>query len=398
MGDDDRGDALNCEEFMGFPRENGDAGVRNLIGVLSTVSCANDVARWAANGLDDVKVFTHGQGCAQTQPDLDRVERTLISLGKNPNLAGVVVVGLGCESVEADAVGDGIVSTGKPAETFVIQDMGGAKRTGDVIRSRLMRMREALLGIERSSCSISSLKLGIKCGGSDTTSGLAANPALGNAVDRLLDLGGNVVFGETTELIGAEEWMVSRGRDEETSSEIMRVIHRMEERAKRMGVDMRDGQPTGGNIRGGLSTIEEKSLGAAIKTGNRPIDGVVEYGDIILRKGLVMVDTPGREPEFLTGIAASGAQMMAFTTGKGAPHNFPFMPVLKITANPKTANELSSHIDVDVSPLLDGSMDIEEAGKNILSSIVEVASGKTTCAERMGYDHSMNIYTTGPVI
>ncbi|MFW5914685.1 MAG: galactonate dehydratase, partial [Thermoplasmatota archaeon] len=164
------------------------------------------------------------------------------------------------------------------------------------------------------------------------------------------------------------------------------------------GVDMRGGQPTGGNIKGGLSTIEEKSLGAAVKTGSHPIDGVVRYGDRIASKGLYFVDTPGREPEFLTGIAAAGAQLMCFTTGRGAPHGFPFMPIIKITGNPRTAAALEGHIDVDVSDVLAGDTTLDGAGQRILDSIISVASGERPKAEVMGYDQSMNIYATGPVI
>lgn len=384
---------------MGYPRENGSVGIRNYIGVISTVACGNEVARWAPRDMDGVKVFTHGQGCAQTLPDLERVSRTLISLGGHPNLAGVVVVGLGCESVDADSIADGISSSsGKWIETFITQNIGGAEKAREAIRSKLEEMKSTLLPGKPEEADISSLLLGIKCGGSDTTSGIASNPALGRAVDLFLDMGGSVAFGETTELIGAEDWIVSRGRSDEINEQLLKAILGMEQRAKRMGVDMRGGQPTGGNIEGGLSTIEEKSLGAAIKTGTHLIDGVVDYGNKIEASGLYMVDSPGREPEFLTGIAASGAHMMAFTTGKGAPHNFPFMPVVKITGNPRTASRMRSHIDVDVSMILKSSMTVQSAGEMILEEIMEVASGKVTKAEGMGYDESMNIYTTGPVI
>jgi altronate dehydratase large subunit len=384
---------------MGYPRENGSVGIRNYIGVISTVACGNEVARWSSMDLDGVKVFTHGQGCAQTVPDLERVSRTLISLGGHPNLAGVVVVGLGCESVDADSIADGISSSsGKWVETFITQDLGGVEKAREAISSKLEEMKGTLLPGKREEADISSLLLGIKCGGSDTTSGIASNPALGSAVNLFLDMGGSVAFGETTEIIGAEDMIVSRGRTGEVREKLLNAILSMEQRVKRMGVDMRGGQPTGGNIEGGLSTIEEKSLGAAIKTGTRPIDGVIDYGNKIEGSGLYMVDSPGREPEFLTGIAASGAQMMAFTTGKGAPHNFPFMPVVKITGNPRTANILRSHIDVDLSVMLKGSMTIQSAGEKILGEMMEVASGKVTKAEITGYDGSMNIYTTGPVI
>jgi altronate dehydratase large subunit len=383
---------------MGYPREDGSVGTRNFIGVISTVACGNEVARWASKSIEGVKVFTHGQGCAQTSPDLDRVKTTLISLGRHPNLAAVLVVGLGCESVDAEKVADGIVASGKRVEAFAVQDVGGADQAQQIIATRLKHMASEFLPGKREATDVSSLILGLKCGASDTTSGIASNPALGRAVDLFLDMGGNVVFGETTELIGAEESIVSRGKNEKVRKGLLGTILAMEERVKRVGFDMRGGQPTGGNIKGGISTIEEKSLGAAIKTGTHPIDGIIGYGERLTSPGLFMVDTPGREPEFLTGVAAAGAQLMAFTTGKGAPHNFPFMPIVKITGNPRTAGVLSSHIDVNVSGILQGSMSVESGGDLILKELMKVASGKITRAEAMGYEESMNIYTTGPVI
>jgi altronate dehydratase large subunit len=221
---------------------------------------------------------------------------------------------------------------------------------------------------------------------------------LGKVVDQLLDIGVSVAFGETTELIGAENWIVSRGRTDEIRRKIEETILAMERRAKSAGADMRGGQPTGGNIRGGLSTIEEKSLGAAIKTGTRPVDGVVGYGDRITSRGLFMVDTPGREPEFLTGIAAAGAQLMVFTTGRGAPHGFPFMPVIKLTGNPRTARNLPVHIDLDLSGMITGDLSMDVATDLLMEEINEVVGGRVTKAERLGYDESMNIYIRGPVI
>jgi len=385
-------------ELSGYVRADGSVGIRNLIGVLSTVVCGNEVARWGSRGLTGVKVFYHSQGCCITRPDIERVQTTLTSLGMHPNLAGVIVVGLGCESVDAGRIADEISRSGKPVEVIVTQEAGGAERATDRLKAMISEMRRSLLPGKRENIDPSSLILGIKCGGSDTTSGIVANPILGEVVDRLLDAGMSVAFGETTELIGAEDWIVGRGRTPETQKKIMDAITGMEERAKRMGSDMRGGQPTGGNLRGGISTIEEKSLGAAIKTGTRPIDDVIAYGERIRSDGLFMVDTPGREPEFLTGIGATGAQLMAFTTGKGAPHGFPFMPVIKITGNPVTARNLRDHIDVDVSGIISGRLSRSEAADLLQKEIFQVINGKVTKAEKMGYDESMNIYITGPVI
>jgi altronate dehydratase large subunit len=390
--------ALHGLTFKGYERTDGTVGTRNLIGVISIVACANDVARWVSSSGRGVKAFCHGQGCAQTSPDLEAVTRTLISLGQHPNVAAVVLIGLGCESVSIDEVADGIATSGKSVEKITIQEVGGAKRAREIATSKIMKLKREFLPGKRKEVDISNLLIGLKCGGSDTTSGITANPALGRTVDMLIDEGASCVFGETTECIGAEDLLSSRGRSAKVKREVLRTVLDMEERAKRMGVDMRGGQPTQGNIKGGLSTIEEKSLGAAVKTGSRKIDGVFTYGNRITSRGLFMVDSPGREPEVLTGLAATGAQVIVFTTGRGAPQGFPFAPVIKVTGNPKTAKSLKDHIDLDVSGILSGAETIDEAGREILNVVVSVASGSKTKAELLGYEHSMNIYVTGPVI
>ncbi|MBM4237147.1 MAG: galactonate dehydratase [Euryarchaeota archaeon] len=383
--------------FKGYERPDGTAGTRNFIGVVSTVVCANEVAKWVSSGKG-VKAFVHGQGCAQTSPDIATVTNTLISLGRNPNLAAVLLVGLGCESVDIQRVADGISGSGKPVETIVIQEVGGAKKAKEIGRKRIRSLLGDTSGTRRREIDLSRLVLGLKCGASDTTSGISANPALGRAVDSLVEEGGSIVFGETTEFIGAEGLVASTGRTQEVKEKILSTIVEMEERAKRMGVDMRGGQPTRGNIKGGLSTIEEKSLGAAVKTGSRPVDGVLSYGERIPGRGTYMIDSPGREPELLTGLAAGGATVLVFTTGRGAPQGFPFVPVLKVTGNPVTARKLADHIDVDVSPILKGEMDIEEGGRIIYDAVLAVASGKAVKSEKLGYEESMNIYVVGPVI
>lgn len=389
---------LGVVRFKGYERPDGSYGTRNYVGVISTVACANDVVRWIAASEPQARAYCHGQGCAQTSPDLGTVVNTLVSLGRHPNLAGVLVVGLGCESVPIDKVADGISESGKPVDSIVIQDARGAKKARALARRKLTSLKEGSLPGRRRTADVSNLMLGLKCGGSDTTSGIAANPALGRAVDILLADGGSAVFGETTESIGAENLLASRGRTKKVTEQILCAVSEMEGRAKRMGVDMRGGQPTQGNIRGGLSTIEEKSLGAVVKTGTRKVEGVFEYGSRIEGRGLFMVDSPGREPEVLTALAATGAQVIAFTTGRGAPQGFPFVPVLKITGNPKTAKRLSDHIDIDVSGIIEGEEAIEEAAGRVYEEVIAVASGRRTKAEILGYDQSMNIYTTGPVL
>jgi len=244
----------------------------------------------------------------------------------------------------------------------------------------------------------SELRFGIKCGASDTTSGLASNPAIGAAVDLLIEKGGSCVFGETTEFIGAEHILAQRAASPEVGRRILEIVDRMEKRAIAMGVDMRGGQPTKGNIAGGLTTIEEKSLGAIAKGGTKPIQDVYEYGERPQGKGLFIVDSPGREPEALTALAAAGAQIILFSTGRGAPQGFPFVPVIKITANPITYQYLPDHMDLYIDINSGASHTLKKAGQTIYEEALKIASGKKTMAEITGYSTATDIYTIGPVI
>jgi len=385
-------------EFMGYQRMNGTVGTRNYVGILSTVVCANEVADTVSRQVQGTVAFLHQQGCCQTPVDIERVNNTLSRLGQNPNLYGVVLISLGCESTDVSGVAETIVSNGKQVEVVVIQETGGAARSiaqGVLVAQKLV---QAASTIAREPCPVSSLVLGLKCGSSDTTSGLAPNPALGIASDLLVEAGATSVLGEVTEFIGAEHLLAKHVKNPEIGQKILDLVERMENRAKSAGADIRGGQPTGGNIKGGLTTIEEKSLGAIAKAGNAPIQAVYEYGEIPHKKGLVVMDSPGREPEILTGLAACGCNVIAFTTGLGAPQGFPFVPVIKITGNHNTWEKLQDHMDLNVSGIMQGTETLPAAGKGIYNDILEVASGKLTKAEISGYTKAMDIYTVGPVI
>ena len=385
-------------EFMGYQRMNGTVGTRNYVGILSTVVCANEVADAVSRQVQGTVAFLHQQGCCQTPVDIERVNNTLSRLGQNPNLYGVVLISLGCESTDVSGVAETIVSNGKQVEVVVIQETGGAARSiaqGVLVAQKLV---QAASTIAREPCPVSSLVLGLKCGSSDTTSGLAPNPALGIASDLLVEAGATSVLGEVTEFIGAEHLLAKHVKNPDIGQKILDLVERMENRAKSAGADIRGGQPTGGNIKGGLTTIEEKSLGAIAKAGNAPIQAVYEYGEIPQKKGLVVMDSPGREPEILTGLAACGCNVIAFTTGLGAPQGFPFVPVIKITGNHNTWEKLQDHMDLNVSGIMQGTETLPAAGKGIYNDILEVASGKLTKAEISGYTKAMDIYTVGPVI
>jgi altronate dehydratase large subunit len=385
-------------EFLGYRRDGGRSGTRNYVGVLSSVVCANEVADAIGSRVRGAVSFLHQQGCCQTPPDIQRVNDVLIGLGTNPNLASVLLVSLGCESTAVAEVVKKIADTGKRVEVLVIQDIGGAaKSVAEGILLGQNMVQEASKQ-ERKLCPLSDIVLGLKCGSSDTSQGLTANPALGIASDMFVEAGATSILGEVTEFIGAEHLLIRHARNKQVGEQILALVERMEKRAKAVGCDMRGGQPTGGNIKGGLTTIEEKSLGAIAKAGNAPIEAVYEYGQIPGVKGLVVMDSPGREPEILTGLAAAGANIIAFTTGRGAPQGFPFVPVIKITGNRVTAEKLRDHIDLDVSSIINGTGTIPREGRRIFEEIIQVASGKLTKAEICGYFKAMDIYVVGPVI
>src|SRR5680860_1203396 len=352
-------------EFMGYSRADGTVGTRNYVGVLSAVVCVNEV---------------------------------LIGLGRNPNLHSVIIISLGCESTNLSEVVEGIRASGKRVEHLIVQEIGGAARTtSEGILLAQEMVREASLQ-QRAPFPISELIMGMKCGSSDTISGLVPNPAIGVASDLLVTAGGVSILGEVTEFIGAEHILASHAANEQIAQGILTLVERMEKRAMAVGQDIRGGQPTGGNIKGGLTTIEEKSLGAIAKAGSAPINAVYEYGERPTVKGLVVMNSPGREPEILTGLAAAGCNVIAFATGRGAPQGFPFVPVLKITGSRTAAEKMSDHIDMNLCAVIDGGDTIPDAGQRILEELARIASGAMTKAEISGYTNSMDIYMLGPVI
>ena len=379
------------KEFLGYGRADGSVGTRNYVGVLSAVVCVNEVVENIVRQVQGTTRFTHHQGCCQTPLDIHIVNDTLINLGKNPNLHSVLLVSLGCESTDLSGVIEAIAASGKRVEHIVVQEVGGSARTTaqGILMAQDM-VREASLE-QRRPFPISKLVLGMKCGSSDTTSGLVPNPAIGVASDLLVAAGGTSILGEVTEFIGAEHILAKHAANEEVAQGILKLVERMEQRAMAVGEDIRGGQPTGGNIKGGLTTIEEKSLGAIAKAGSAPIQAVYEYGQRPDKPGLVVMDSPGREPEILTGLAAAGCNVIAFATGRGAPQGFPFVPVLKITGSRTAAEKMIDHIDMNLSAVIDGGDTIPDAGHRVLEELVLVASGAMTKAELSGYVNSMDI-------
>ena len=385
--------------FMGYVRPDGKAGSRNLVGIIPSVTCANDVAQAITAQVQGTVGFFHHQGCCQLPPDLDRVTETLTSLGCSPNLAAVLIVSLGCEGTDFQKMFSAIEATGKPVRLIGIQELGGVsnaiQKGTDLARELVM----IVSGYQREPVDISHAIMSIKCGASDTTSGMASNCVIGYVADKLVDLGATVVFGETTEFLGGEHLLAKRAVNGEVAQKIYDIVAAMEKRAKSLGCDMRKGQPTPGNIAGGLSSIEEKSLGAIVKSGTKPIQGVLEYPQrITTQKGLWIKDSPGREPEILTGMAATGAQVMLFSTGRGAPQGFPSMPVIKICGNPNTYLHMQNDMDLNAGQIITGQKTIEEMGEEALDKLLRVLGGEMTKNEAVHYFTSIDIHCLGPVI
>lgn len=385
--------------FYGYPRPDGTFGARNHVAVIPSVTCAGDVAQAVCRQVAGTVCYLHHQGCCQLPPDLERVTDTLISLGKSPNVGAVLIVTLGCEGTDHERMYEELAQTGKPVRKIAIQELGG---TAPAIARGIEEARELVLAIsaqQRVEAGIENVIMSIKCGASDTTSGMASNCVIGRVADRLVDLGATVVFGETTEFIGGEDLLAARAVSPEVARRIYEIVDAMETRAKSVGCDMRRGQPTPGNIAGGLSSIEEKSLGAIVKSGTRPIQGVLDYPETAFgKKGLLIKDTPGREPEILTGMAATGAQFMCFSTGRGAPQGFPSMPVVKICGNPHTYQRMRGDMDVDAGRIIEGAASIDQVADETFELILRVLSGELTKNEAIGYTSSIDIHCLGPVI
>ena len=388
--------------FQGYRRPDGKFGARNLVAVIPTTICANDVAQAICRQIQGTIGYFHHQGCCQLPSDLKRVTEVLIDLGLSANVGAALIVSLGCEGTDHQRVYETIKASGKPCEIIHIQELGGTSAGIQAGMDAAQRLVMQISGQQRETCDISNLTMAIKCGGSDTTSGMASNCVIGYVADKLVDLGATVVFGETTEFLGGEHILANRavgGPDGPVAKKIYEIVERMENRAKAIAEDMRGGQPTPGNIAGGLSSIEEKSLGAIVKSGHRPIQGVLEYTDRITdQKGLWIKDTPGREPEILTGMAATGAQVLMFSTGRGAPQGFCSMPVIKICGNPITYARMSHDMDLNAGRIITGEKTIEQVGEEAFEMLLKVLSGQMTKNEALSYFGSIDIYCIGPVI
>jgi altronate dehydratase large subunit len=385
--------------FFGYRRPDGGVGTRNHVLVVPTVICASVVAERVASAAAPIgAALPHLAGCGQLGPDMRVTHETLAAYCAHPNVGAVLVVALGCEQVVAQTLAESARRHGKPADIIAIQSEGGTVRTTAKGVAIAQAFAGQLSAQEREWCDVSEIVLSLKCGGSDYTSGLASNPTLGRVADRLIDLGGSAVLGEIAEIMGAEHLLASRATRPATSAKLIQVITRVEMEARALGLDIRGTQPSPGNIRGGLTTIEEKSLGATHKGGERaPLEDVVGYAAPVTRKGLTVMDTPGLDVESVTGMVGGGAQVVVFTTGLGTPTGNPIAPVLKITGNARTARQMADNIDLDVSGIMDDTESLDSAADRLFADVLAVASGRQTAAETLGH-REFAIHRRNPTI
>lgn len=384
-------------KFMGFNRPDGKAGTRNHILVIPSVGCSQNAAREIAHGLKGVVYLPNILGCGQMGDDSILVKKTLVGFGTNPNVFAVLIVGNGCETLAPQELADGITSHGKRVEVITIQDVGGTKKTISLGRKIVKDMLENAVKLKREPISLSKIILGTECGGSDYSSGLASNPAVGVACDLLVAEGGTVILSETPELIGAEHIFARRARTPEIERQVLDAVTWWENRAIAAGQDIRDGNPSPGNIAGGITTLEEKSLGCIYKAGTSPLEEALTYASHPTKSGLVYMDTPAHDIEQLTGMVAGGAQIVLFTTGRGTPCGSPIAPVIKITANRNTFLKMRDNTDMDTSKIIQGKETIVSAGKRIFEEMISVSSGKMTKAEKLG-QNDFSIFQMNPNI
>lgn len=398
--------------FNGIVRSDGRVATRNYIGVLPTVNCSVSVARFIAESfsgdglnefpnVDGVVSLAHGTGCAMGADSEGFVllQRALAGYARHPNFAGILLVGLGCEVNQMDCLVDNMhLEPGPLLRTIEIQAAGGTQET---VRRGVESIREMLAeanAVKRHPVPASHLVLALECGGSDAYSGISANPALGAAVDLLVKNGGTAILSETPEIYGAEHLLTRRAVSREVGEKLVQYIRWWEEHTSSLGGEINN-NPTPGNKAGGLTTILEKSLGAAAKGGTTNLMEVYGYAEPVSAKGLVFMDTPGYDAVSVTGMVAGGANVICFTTGRGSVCGFKPVPTLKLASNTEMYRRLSDDMDVNCGIIVDGQSTVQEMGETIFRMILETASGKQSRSELLGFgDNEFVPWQIGPVM
>ena len=373
---------LTLAELTGYRRPDGSVGIRNKVVVLPVDDLSNTVCEAAARTVPEALALPHHYGRLQFGEDLELTFRTLIGTGANPNVAAAVVIGI--EPAWTARVADGIAQTGKPVAAFSIEGTGDLRTLEKAARTLATMVQDAS-ELRREPAQIKDLMLSIKCGESDTTSGLGSCPTTAQVVDRWVDAGGTVLFGETSELTGGEHLIAARCADNETRKKFQALYDNYLSRIEREGANLLGSQPTQGNIAGGLSTIEEKAMGNIAKTGSHPVVDALKPAEKPTRPGLNFMDTSSAAAECITLMAAAGAVVHLFPTGQGNIIGHPIEPVIKLTANPTTAKSMTEHIDLDCSGLLRREYGLQESGNHLNGVVARTINGRLTCAEALGH-------------
>lgn len=389
--------AADLDTFQGYRRANGKVGTRNYIAILTSVNCSATAARMIAAhftpevlagypNVDGVVAFVHGTGCgmADSGEGFDALQRVMWGYARNPNIAGVLMAGLGCEINQIDWLIEAHGLTPGPLfQAMNIQDVGGLRKTVALGIEKIAAMLPLADAMRRETCPASALTLALQCGGSDAWSGITANPALGHACDLLVAQGGTGVLAETPEIYGAEHLLTQRAISKEVGEKLVALIRWWEDYTARNRGTM-DNNPSPGNKKGGLTTILEKSLGAVAKGGTSPLTGVYKYAEPVGASGFVFMDSPGYDPVSVTGQIASGCNLVAFTTGRGSAFGAKPSPSLKIATNTQMYNRMSEDMDIDAGRILSGSATVEEVGREIYASLLRMASGERSKSEAQG--------------
>lgn len=382
--------------FEGWLRADGRKGIRNVVVVAYLVECAHHVARRIVDKADDADVQLIGfPGCFPNA----YASKVMRAVATHPNVGGVVLLSLGCESFDRDGLREAVAASGRPVELLVIQETGGTLATIEAGLAAVARVRAEAAHAERAKMDIGELVVGTICGGSDGTSGITANPAVGRAFDRLVADGATCIFEETGELVGCEAVMAARALTPELGREIEACVHKAERYYSIMGF----GSFAPGNAEGGLTTQEEKSMGAYSKSGSSPIAGILKPGDLAPAPGLYLLDVvPDGEPRFgfpnisdnaeIVELIACGAHLILFTTGRGSVVGSAISPVIKICANPETARRVGPDMDVNAGRILEGEATLEQVGEEIHAKVLAVASGERTISEALGHQEFILTY------
>ncbi len=387
---------MSKDTFLGFRRPFGVAGVRNLLAVIPSCGCATHAASMIAARVPGAVLLDYTGGCGETEADVQLASRLLAQCARHPNVVGSIVVSLGCETLNATAMAEDIARGHAPTELLVIQREGGTRRTAEKGATLAQKMLSGVGELVREPFLASELTIGLECGGSDATSGMAANPAMGVFSDLMVAQGARVILAETSELLGAEQILAQRAVDPDVCERLLRTVEDCEKWLKATGEDFMGKQPAPGNVLGGISTVEEKALGDVLKGGTTPVVDVLAYGQPPTRAGLSFMDTPGNDLASVTGLVSAGCQIVVFTTGRGNPMGNPIAPVIKMTGNAATYARMGEDMDVDASTIISGVESLEQVGQRVYDLCLRVASGERTAAELTGHNE-FSVLRYGPV-